>query len=115
MGQRGHSSGPQLTQVGLRSYLWRGIEGLPWRMSRSLPGAQDWEYSRQNNSLWRDTEMRDIEANMFGQIESGKAKTQNRGRKGSYIHQRHYVQAHTCCLWSPDFKKLGLLRSNVLP
>lgn len=64
---------------------------------------RDQEYARQN-SLWKDAKMRDVQADVFGQIGSRTAKTQNMGRKGSDIDQRHYVQTHTCCLWSPDFK-----------
>lgn len=97
---RSPSRGPQLSQVGLR-LLCRGIV---LEDEQELPGPQDWEYSRQKNSLWRDAKMRNIKADMFGQIEIGTTKTQKVSRKGSYVYQRHCAQAHTCCLWSLDFK-----------
>lgn len=101
---RSPSRGLRLTQVRL-GLLCRGIEGLSQRVSRSLPGAQDWEYSGRTLclELWRDAKMRKIKADIFGQIESGTAKTQTVGKKGSYAHQR-YVEAHTCHSWSPDFQ-----------
>lgn len=43
-------------------------------MSRSLPGAQDWECSRQKYSLLKDAEMRNIKVDVFKGIESGTAK-----------------------------------------
>lgn len=108
---RSPSRGLQLTQVDL-GLLYRGIEGLSWRVSRSLSGAQDWDCSGRTLCLemWRDAKMRNIKADIFGQIEKqfqfpkiGKAKPQNVGKKRSYAH-RNYVEAHICHSQSPDFK-----------
>lgn len=103
------SGSPQLTPGWPGNCLVRGIEELSWRMRRILPGAQDWECSRQKNNLWKDAGMRNIKA-VFGELEQHNHRTwAEKGHEFIKVIMFKFTQA----VLGPRFDKPSLLESDV--